>query len=118
LSTPVDNLWTTSAHAYSHEEKRPMAYEMELLEANDLRRQLARLARQIVTDFEDGKLTAEERRRLIWPVLQFGMSLILTLQAGDSSTARQGLLYVLEHAEYVLPASPPPEPGGAESPAG
>lgn len=95
-----------------------MAYERELMQANDLRWQLATLARQIATVFDDGKLTAAERRSLIWPIMQFGMSLILTLQAGDSPAARHGLLYVLEHAEYVLPATVPPAPSEAAPHAG
>lgn len=83
-----------------------MTYEMELYQVNDIKSQLARLARSIVQALQDHKVTPLEGMLLGNRGLLFAMTMVTMLESLPPEQL-EGVLYVLEHGEITLPPASP-----------
>ena len=79
-----------------------MAHEVALNEVNQLQSQLAQIARAIVDDFKDGKVTPIEGFQLGMQGMALASHLLQIFQGLDKDT-RQDILFVLEHGHWNLP---------------
>jgi hypothetical protein len=79
-----------------------MAYDAAVAQVNDMKQQLAELARGIISALDDRKVTPMEGMMLGQRGLMFAMTLVTMLQ-GLPPEQLKGVLYVLEHGRIVLP---------------
>ena len=83
-----------------------MAYETGLVVVNDMKQQLAGMARNVVHALADERLSAIEIFSLATRALLLGQTLTGLVQSKDRQTAKE-ILHVLEHGQFVLPPAPP-----------
>lgn len=76
--------------------------EEALLAVNQMKRQMAMLARTIVNALADKKVSVWEGMGIAMQGTQFASSLVGLLQAENVELQKQ-ILYVLEHGEFTLP---------------
>ena len=79
-----------------------MAHEQALMMVNDLKNQLAGVARAIVAALGDGKMQPWEGVMLGQRGLQLALTLTTVLQGADGAL-RHDILHVLEQGQVVLP---------------
>jgi hypothetical protein len=79
-----------------------MAYETGLLIVNDMKQQLAGMARNVVQALADDRLTYTEIFSLATRSLLLGQTLTGLVQSKDKQTAKE-VLHVLEHGQFSLP---------------
>ena len=78
-----------------------MAYEDALMTVNILQTNLAGLARAIADMLKDGKVTPWEGMALSMRAMNLASSVMMLLQ-GMTPESRADLLYVLEHAQWMV----------------
>lgn len=82
-----------------------MAHDAALAVVNDLKAQLASLARAIVLTQSDGVLSLHEGLALGRRGVAFA-SAVVTLLQGRTPEERQAVLWLLEHAVVSVPEEP------------
>ena len=91
-----------------------MAYETGLFVVNNMKGELAGMARNVVNALADDRLSPLEIFSLATRALLLGQTLTALVQSKDRQTARE-ILHVLEHGQFTLPPAPQAEVARADA---